>query len=70
MVKDVEVYWKILKEGKDCMMEILKDCWDWWEYEGNLVKEVNKMNVKWGGFIDGIVDFDLLFFGIFLCEVE
>lgn len=64
MAKDVEAYWNILKEGKDCMTEIPKDRWDWREYEGDPAKEVNKTNVKWGGFIDGIADFDPLFFGI------
>ncbi|MCY7808516.1 amino acid adenylation domain-containing protein [Bacillus spizizenii] len=70
MAKDVEAYWKILKEGKDCMTEIPKDRWDWREYEGNPAKEVNKTNVKWGGFIDGIADFDPLFFGISPREAE
>lgn len=46
------------------MTEIPKDRWDWREYEGDPAKEVNKTNVKWGGFIDGIADFDPLFFGI------
>ncbi|MEC0624075.1 amino acid adenylation domain-containing protein [Bacillus spizizenii] len=70
MAKDVEAYWKILKEGKDCMTEIPKDRWDWREYVGNPAKEVNKTNVKWGGFIDGIADFDPLFFGISPREAE
>lgn len=70
MAKDVEAYWNILKEGKDCMTEIPKDRWDWREYEGDPAKEVNKTNVKWGGFIDGIADFDPLFFGISPREAE
>lgn len=70
MAKDVDAYWKILKEGKDCMTEIPKDRWDWREYEGDPTKEVNKTNVKWGGFIDGIADFDPLFFGISPREAE
>jgi polyketide synthase PksN len=37
---------------------------DWREYYGDPRKEVNKTNVKWGGFIDGVDEFDPLFFGI------
>ncbi len=70
MAKDIEAYWNILKEGKDCMTEIPKERWDWREYEGDPAKEVNKTNVKWGGFIDGIADFDPLFFGISPREAE
>ncbi|MDR4204823.1 beta-ketoacyl synthase N-terminal-like domain-containing protein, partial [Bacillus spizizenii] len=61
---------KSLKEGKDRMTEIPKDRWDWREYEGNTAKEVNKTNVKWGGFIEGIADFDPLFIGISPREAE
>lgn len=70
MAKDVDAYWKNLKEGKDCMTEIPKDRWDWREYEGDPAKEANKTNVKWGGFIDGIAEFDPLFFGISPREAE
>ncbi|CAM2145834.1 Polyketide synthase PksN [Paraburkholderia tropica] len=70
MAKDVDAYWKNLKEGKDCMTEIPKDRWDWREYEGDPAKEANKTNVRWGGFIDGIAEFDPLFFGISPREAE
>lgn len=70
MAKDVDAFWETLKEGKDCMTEIPKDRWDWREYEGDPAKEGNKTNVKWGGFIDGIADFDPLFFGISPREAE
>ncbi|PRR99354.1 non-ribosomal peptide synthetase [Bacillus atrophaeus] len=70
MAKDVDAYWHNLKEGKDCMTEIPKDRWDWREYQGDPAKEANKTNVKWGGFIDGIGEFDPLFFGISPREAE
>ncbi|TCS93645.1 non-ribosomal peptide synthetase [Hazenella coriacea] len=70
MAKNMDEYWKNLVEGKDCITEIPKDRWDWQEYYGDPVKEANKTHVKWGGFIDGIGDFDPLFFGISPREAE
>lgn len=68
--KDVEEYWKNLSSGTDCITEVPKDRWDWQEYYGDPLKEANKTNVKWGGFIDEVADFDPLFFGISPLEAE
>ena len=68
--RDVDEFWKNLVEGKDCITEIPKDRWDWEEYYGDPAKEANKTNIKWGGFIDGIAEFDPLFFGISPREAE
>ncbi len=70
MAKDVNELWTNLVEGKDCITEIPKSRWDWQEYYGDPKKEANKSNVKWGGFIDGIDEFDPLFFGISPREAE
>ncbi|WP_289711021.1 beta-ketoacyl synthase N-terminal-like domain-containing protein, partial [Desulfosporosinus nitroreducens] len=70
MARDVNEFWRNLKEGRDCITEIPKDRWDWREYYGDPTKEVNKTNIKWGGFIDGVDEFDPLFFGISPCEAE
>ena len=70
MARDINEFWKNLVEGKDCISEIPKERWDWREYYGDPKKEVNKTNVKWGGFIDGIDQFDPLFFGISPKEAE
>jgi acyl transferase domain-containing protein len=64
MAADVDEFWRNLAEGKDCITEIPEDRWDWREYYGDPTKEANKTNVKWGGFIDGVDEFDSLFFGI------
>ena len=70
MAEDVEAYWRNLVEGRDCIIEIPQERWDWREYYGDPSKESNKTNVKWGGFIDGVGDFDPLFFGISPREAE
>lgn len=70
MAKDVNEYWKNLKEGRDCITEVPQDRWDWRKYYGDPKKDVNKTNSKWGGFIDSIAEFDPLFFGISPREAE
>jgi len=68
MASDVNEFWENLVEGKDCITEIPQDRWDWREYYGD--PAVNKTNIKWGGFIDGVDKFDSLFFGISPREAE
>jgi polyketide synthase PksN len=68
--KDLDEFWENLMEGKDCIVEIPKQRWDWQKYYGDPAKEVNKTNIKWGGFIDGVDEFDPLFFGISPREAE
>ncbi|NKB24233.1 MAG: hypothetical protein GKR87_07640 [Kiritimatiellae bacterium] len=70
MANTIDEFWKNLKDEKDCIIEIPKDRWDWEELYGDPQKEPNKTNVKWGGFIDGVGDFDPLFFGISPREAE
>nr|WP_322787899.1 SDR family NAD(P)-dependent oxidoreductase [Pelosinus propionicus] len=70
MAKDINELWKNLLEDKDCITEIPKSRWDWREYYGDPGKDINKTNIKWGGFIDGIEEFDPLFFGISPREAE
>jgi polyketide synthase PksN len=64
MAGDINEFWQNLYDGKDCITEIPADRWDWREYYGDPAKEANKTNIKWGGFIDGVDEFDPLFFGI------
>ena len=44
--------------------EIPRDRWRWEDYYGDPLKEVNKSNSKWGGFMREVDKFDPLFFGI------
>lgn len=61
---DLDEFWDNLLEGKDCITEIPKDRWEWRDYFGDPKREANKTDVKWGGFLDTVADFDPLFFGI------
>lgn len=64
MAEDVNEYWKNIVEGKNCIVEIPANRWDWREYYSDTKAEANKTQSKWGGFIDGVDEFDPLFFGI------
>lgn len=62
--EDVEALWRNLFEEKDCVTEIPNDRWNWQQIYGDPSKEDSKTNIKWGGFIEGIREFDPAFFGI------
>ncbi len=53
--RNPEEFWRMLVEEKDMISEIPKDRWDWKDYPGVS---------KWGSFMEGIAEFDPLFFGI------
>ncbi|MCI0556429.1 MAG: polyketide synthase, partial [Anaerolineae bacterium] len=57
-------YWENLIKGKNCIIEIPHDRWDWKEYYGDPRTDTNKTNIIWGGFIEDIDKFDPLFFNI------
>ena len=70
MAKDLDEFWQRLVEGRDCITEIPRDRWDWEAFYGDPLKAGNKTDVKWGGFMDRIGDFDPMFFGIAPREAE
>ncbi len=68
--EDVDALWMNLRDGRDCIGEIPTQRWDWRAIYGDPMRERNKTHAKWGGFIDGIAEFDPLFFGISPHEAE
>ena len=60
------IWWR----GGTASSEIPHERWDWRALYGDPLKEANKTNIKWGGFIEGIGEFDPLFFGISPREAE
>jgi polyketide synthase PksN len=62
--EDLEEFWENLKNSKDLITVIPPDRWRWEGYYGDPLKEVNKSNSKWGGFMKEIDKFDPFFFGI------
>ncbi|HEX6101022.1 MAG TPA: SDR family NAD(P)-dependent oxidoreductase [Thermoanaerobaculia bacterium] len=67
---DLEAYWRNLRDGKDCITEVPKDRWDWREFYSEDRSKGGHHYSKWGGFIEGVDEFDPLFFNISPLEAE
>ena len=61
---DVESYWKFLLEGGDAVVEVPSDRWNATRFYDAEPGLAGKTIAKWGGFIEGIDQFDPQFFGI------
>lgn len=68
--KNINEFWENLKSGKDSVTEIPEDRWDYNIDFSNGKGEKGKTYCKMGGFIDGVYDFDPLFFNISPKEAE
>ncbi|UVM52811.1 amino acid adenylation domain-containing protein [Pseudomonas sp. B21-015] len=67
---DLEAFWQNLSQGKNSIGEIPPERWDWRDYYSTNRRVSGVHNSKWGGFIDGIDQFDPLFFNISPLEAE
>lgn len=67
---DVSEFWNNLKSGKDCITEIPESRWDLNDYYDENKNTQGKAYSKWGGFINGVDEFDPLFFNISPREAE
>lgn len=70
MAEDLEAFWENLKQEKHCITEIPAGRWDWQMHYGDPAANGNKTRIKWGGFMDGVDEFDPQFFGISPREAE
>ncbi|HEX8611503.1 MAG TPA: SDR family NAD(P)-dependent oxidoreductase [Telluria sp.] len=61
---DLEAFWSNLRDGKDCIVEVPKERWDWRDYYSEDRTAEGCHYSKWGGFISGVDEFDPLFFNI------
>ena len=68
--ENVQEFWNLLKEGKNCITEIPEERWDWREYFDAEKGKEGTTYTKWGGFIKDIDKFDPLFFHISPKEAE
>ncbi|NOX92665.1 MAG: hypothetical protein GXP18_09540, partial [Gammaproteobacteria bacterium] len=62
--RNLDEFWANLRDGKDCITEVPKERWDWREYYSEDRTRPGSHYSKWGGFLDGVDEFDPLFFNI------
>lgn len=60
----LDIFWENLREGRDCIIEIPKERWDWHDYFTEDRTQPGRHYSKWGGFIEDVDKFDPLFFNI------
>ncbi|GAA2489946.1 SDR family NAD(P)-dependent oxidoreductase [Streptomyces longisporus] len=68
--RDVREFWQNLAAGKDCVTEIPGERWDHRRFFDPRKGAPGKSYSKWGGFLDGVYDFDPQFFNISPREAE
>jgi polyketide synthase PksN len=62
LARDINAYWRNLREGRDCITEVPAERWDWRAYYSD--DGARPHTCKWGGFIEDVDKFDPLFFNI------
>ncbi|MEO3712424.1 amino acid adenylation domain-containing protein, partial [Roseateles flavus] len=62
--RDVSAFARNLFEGRDCITEVPADRWDWRACTPEAAEDASLPSSRWGGFIDGLAEFDPLFFNI------
>ncbi|MCL9781788.1 SDR family NAD(P)-dependent oxidoreductase [Vibrio sp. S4M6] len=67
---NLDDFWSNLSQGKDCITQVPESRWDWRDYYVENNNEIGNHRSKWGGFIDGVDEFDPLFFNISPREAE
>ena len=67
---NVDEFWHMLAEEKSGVTEVPPSRWNWRDYFNSTGDINNKINTNKGGFIDGIDEFDPLFFEISPVEAE
>lgn len=67
---DLNAFWDQIVTGRSSITEVPADRWDWKACYGDPLEDMGKTRITRGGFIDGVGEFDPLFFGIAPREAE
>ncbi|HTI72602.1 MAG TPA: beta-ketoacyl synthase N-terminal-like domain-containing protein [Candidatus Limnocylindria bacterium] len=68
--RNLEEFWENLRAGRDCITEVPKERWNHDVYFDPEKKRPGSTYSKWGGFLDGVDEFDARFFNISAWEAE
>lgn len=68
--RNIREFWRVLREGRDCITEIPRERWNHSQYYDEEKGRLDKTYSKWGGFLEGVDEFDSLFFNISPREAE
>ncbi|QYF93473.1 SDR family NAD(P)-dependent oxidoreductase [Massilia sp. PAMC28688] len=61
---DVHAFWDNLRAGRDCVTEVPASRWNWRDYYSEDRTLAGHHYSRWGGFIEGVDEFDPQFFNI------
>lgn len=67
---NLDAFWQLLREGVDAISEVPPSRWDVGAFYDPTSTTPGKINTRWGGFLEGIDQFDPQFFGISPREAE
>ncbi|GGJ42830.1 type I polyketide synthase [Deinococcus roseus] len=65
-----EAFWNLLSTGQDAIREVPLSRWEAAQHHQSGPLAPGKMNTRWGGFLDGVDEFDAQFFGISPLEAQ
>jgi acyl transferase domain-containing protein/enoyl-CoA hydratase/carnithine racemase len=68
--RDLQAFWRNLSEGRDCIVEVPPERWNWRDYYSEDRSQTGRHYSRWGGFIEGVDEFDARFFGIAPIEAD
>src|SRR5262245_49569834 len=51
---NIDAYWRNLREGRDCVVEVPRERWDWQEYFSADRRQSGRNYSKWSDSIDGV----------------
>ena len=68
--RNLQAFWDNLRDGRDCITEVPPQRWDHSRYFDPDKNRLGTTYSKWGGFIDGVDEFDPQFFNISPREAE
>jgi acyl transferase domain-containing protein/acyl carrier protein len=62
--RNPDEFWRLLRDGADAVSEVPPSRWDADAFYDPKPATPGKMNTRWGGFVEGVEQFDPQFFGI------